>query len=79
MGKHLASLTKGFGGVVVRPLAFHFKGRGFDSQSGFLNVTRTPHVKKVKVLALPKVLVTPKIGQNLHTNNKGTFYSIYRG
>ena len=41
MGKHLASLTKGFGGVVVRPPAFHFKGRGFDSQSGFLNVTQT--------------------------------------
>ena len=29
------------GGVVVRPLAFHLQGRGFDSQAGFLSAIRT--------------------------------------
>ena len=37
---------RGFGGEVVRSVAFHLKGSGFESQEGFdSNAVHFPHVK----------------------------------
>ena len=36
----------GFGGVVVRPLAFHLKGSEFDPQRGGGGIESSPHVKE---------------------------------
>ena len=46
MGLQWCSGLWGFGGVVVRPLAFHLKGSEFDPQYGGLEPS--PHVKRVK-------------------------------